>query len=205
MARIGVFGGTFDPPHLGHLAVATAALDHNVVDWVLLTPTGRQPLKSAAPLASYADRCAMVELLAQARRGLELCRADAPHPDGSPNYSADLVRALLAGAKRSDDFCLIVGSDSFRTLPAWHQAPYLAKHCEWIVVSRPGEDLKTTIAEIAAQLSIPLEHICALDDVAVPISSTVLRTRLAAGDPCTDALTPEVAAYIREHNLYRLA
>ena len=99
--RIGYFGGSFDPPHRGHLAVARLARDRFSLDRVLLAPTARQPLKQSGPEASWADRLRMTELLVAgeprgAEASLEASNIDGPQPNGAPNYTVDTLRRLRA-------------------------------------------------------------------------------------------------------------
>ena len=94
--RIGYFGGSFDPPHRGHLAVASAARDAFALDRVLLAPTARQPLKPGGPVASFEDRLRMTELLCAGQPRLEASAIDGPRPNGEPNYTADTLRRLHA-------------------------------------------------------------------------------------------------------------
>ncbi len=104
--RIGYFGGSFDPPHRGHLAVARLARDRFGLDRVLLAPTARQPLKPGGPEAPWPDRLRMTELLCLGEPGLEASAIDGPRPDGAPNYTVDTLRRLrIDVASRSLSGC----------------------------------------------------------------------------------------------------
>ncbi|SEG17233.1 nicotinate-nucleotide adenylyltransferase [Bryocella elongata] len=204
--RVGYFGGTFDPPHRGHLAVACAARDAFSLDLVLLAPTGKQPLKPDARSAPFADRLAMVELLCEGEVGLEASAIDAPRPDGSPNYTIDTLdrlRATLGSTEASAarlELFVVVGADAFLSLPLWHRPEGLLRAAEWIVVSRPGfsrEDLRSV-----ALPEDDAERVHLLESVDVPISATDVRSQLLAGERRLESLTPGVLAYIEARHLY---
>jgi nicotinate-nucleotide adenylyltransferase len=199
--RIGYFGGSFDPPHRGHLAVARAVRDRFAPDRLLLAPTGRQPLKAEGARASFPDRLRMTELLCAEEPGLEASDADGPLPDGSPNYTVDTLRRLRQGLPDAAELFAILGADAFLSIPQWRQAAELFELAEWIVVSRPG----VASQEIRAVPLTPEQrrrtHI--LEGVAEPVSATDLRGRLEAGLPCEELLPDSVLRYIREHGLYR--
>src|SRR5580698_4249203 len=92
--RVALFGGSFDPPHHGHIAIATAAADVFDLDSVLFAPVGRQPLKADGASASFADRLAMVELACGADKRFAASDLDAPRGDGGPNYTVEALAAL---------------------------------------------------------------------------------------------------------------
>jgi nicotinate-nucleotide adenylyltransferase len=189
--RTALYGGSFDPPHRAHLAVAQAAADAFELDRVLLAPTGRQPLKSKAPQASFDDRLAMTRLLCIEDPRLEATDLDAPHPDGTPNYTIDLLRSLHTSENR---LFVIVGADSFSELHRWKEPEALLQIAEWIVVSRPG-----------APSPQPTERIHLLDTLSLAVSATRIREQSHTIQTATQIvdLTPEVAAYIDQHHLYR--
>jgi nicotinate-nucleotide adenylyltransferase len=198
--RIALFGGTFDPPHHGHLSIAAAAADTFGLDTVLFAPVGRQPLKPEGAMAPFEDRLAMLSLACADDPRLDISRLDAPHADGSPNYTVNTLRALQRAVPDARLFNL-VGADSFLDLPQWHEPDRLLELAEWIVVSRPGfslDDLSKLKLKPEQQARVHL-----LDTVHVDVASTELRQRLGSGDPCVDVLSPAVVRYIQEHHLYR--
>ncbi len=213
--RIGYFGGSFDPPHNGHLTVARAARDRFALDRVLLAPTGRQPLKPDGPVASFADRLRMTELLCADEPRLEASAIDAPRPDGQPNYTVDTLRRLhaqLASASSSvtdagRDAALpsltphlfaILGADAFQAFPHWRNPEELLRLAEWIIVSRPGT------SQAAFQTPFPNHglRLHFLTDIAEPISATKLRTCLRTDEDCTQTMPMRVRAFIEMHRLY---
>jgi nicotinate-nucleotide adenylyltransferase len=207
--RVALFGGTFDPIHRGHLAVAAAAADAFALDRVLFAPTGRQPLKPEAATASFADRLAMVTLALSTTGNPQSATCtflastlDAPHPDGSPNYTVDVLATLRQQLPEAALFVL-TGADSFLDLRRWHAPGQLLALAEWIVVSRPGSPL--TEAHLAPLALTPAQRarVHLLTTVHEDVSATELRRRLHSGDPSPRLLPPAVAAYIQTHHLYR--
>ena len=204
--RVALFGGTFDPIHRGHLALASAAASAFVLDRVLFAPVGRQPLKAEAPIATFADRMAMTALAVAFAADLRFAVSsiDAPRPDGAPNYTIDTLAALAREYPAATLFVL-AGADSFLSLRNWRSPAQLLALAEWIVVSRPDFLLtpeflsRPEFALTAAQRS----RIHLLTTVHEDVSATELRQRLHAGDPCPGLLPPTVAEYIQTHRLYR--
>jgi nicotinate-nucleotide adenylyltransferase len=197
--RVALFGGSFDPPHHGHTAIAAAAADVFNLDQVLFAPVGRQPLKRDGAPASFADRLAMVELACAADSRFVVSDVDGPRSDGAPNYTVATLAALQEAMPDARLFNL-VGADSFLDLPRWHEPERLLEAAEWIVVSRPGFPL----ANLSALDLTPHQRgrVHLLQTVHEDVAATNLRERLEAGDPCTDVLDPEVSAYIQTHHLY---
>ncbi len=197
--RIAYFGGTFDPPHRAHLHAAQAAADAFALDRVLLTPTGVQPLKSAAPQASYADRLAMVRLLCAGDPRLQASEIDPPRADGTPNYAVDALTKLRTEYADADLFAL-AGADSFLSLPRWREPGKLLDLAEWIVVSRPGfslDDLSPLY--LTPQQQSRVHFLTSLHE---HVSATGIRERLRIGVSCGDMLPPAVALYIARMHLY---
>lgn len=162
--RVAFFGGTFDPPHLGHLAVARAARAAFALDAVLFAPVGMQPLKPEGPAASFEDRVAMTRLAIAGEPGFELSLADAPKPapnpadartsaaGTAPNYTIDTLERLRTSlAPNCALFCLM-GADSFFALPRWHRAAELPFVAPLIVASRPGQPLQDLRVDLNAAL-----------------------------------------------------
>jgi nicotinate-nucleotide adenylyltransferase len=198
--RVALFGGSFDPPHHGHIAIATAAADVFDLDGVYFTPVGRQPLKPDGVPATFADRLAMVELACKADSRFVVSDLDAPRSDGKPNYTVQTLAALHEAVPDARLFNL-VGADSFLNLPRWHEPERLLELAEWIVVSRPGFPL----ADLSPLGLTPRQRgqVHLLQTVHEDVAATNLRERLEAGDSCADVLDPAVFAYIQAHHLYR--
>ncbi len=160
--RVAFFGGSFDPPHLGHLAVARAARDAFHLDTVLFAPVGVQPLKPEGSAASFEDRVAMTRLAIEGERGLAVSLADAPNSSGihtsAPNYTIDTLERIRATlAPDSTLFCLM-GADSFFGLRHWRRAAEIPFLAALIVAWRPGqtfESLREALPEGLAVESAP--------------------------------------------------
>lgn len=204
--RVALFGGTFDPIHRGHLALASAAASAFALDRVLFAPVGRQPLKAEAPTAAFADRMAMTVLAVAfaADPRFAVSNLDAPRADSAPNYTVDTLAALTLEYPTATLFVL-AGADSFLKLRNWRSPAQLLALAEWIVVSRPDFLLtpefltRPEFAFTAGQRS----RIHLLTTVHEDVSASGLRQRLHAGDPCPGLLPPAVADYIQTHRLYR--
>lgn len=197
--RIALFGGTFDPPHRGHRAIATAAADAFHLDTVLFAPAGLQPLKPEGHATPFVDRLAMTTLACQQDPRFEASTLDAPRPDGHPNYTVDTLAALRL-LQPQDTLFNLVGADSFLDLPRWREPHRLLELAEWIVVSRPGFPLDNLSNLRLTPHQRSRVHL--LQTVHEDIAATNLRHRLHQGDPCSDLLTPSVSHYILTHHLY---
>lgn len=216
--RTAIFGGTFDPPHRGHMAIARAAADAFQLDQVLFAPTGRQPLKLKSNPSSFGDRLAMVTAACAdacaadpARFGTSptadrfaVTDLDRPRPGDLPNYTVDALTDLRA--QRPDNALFsIAGADSFLTLHHWREPQRLLELAEWIVVTRPGYELSDERLAPLHLTPAQRARVHILTGIAEDVSATGLRERLQLGDPCTDLLSPAVALYIQQHHLYRSA
>jgi nicotinate-nucleotide adenylyltransferase len=198
--RVALFGGTFDPPHRGHLHIAKAAADAFRLDKVLFAPVGNQPLKPHNDPTPFADRLAMVALACAPDPRFQPSNLDAPRPNGTPNYTVDTLAALHQQLPNATLYNL-VGADSFLDLPRWHQPDRLLGLAEWIVVSRPGFSLDHLSSLDLTPHQLSRVHL--LENIHEDVAATNLRQRLHAGDPCTDLLSAPVATYIQAHHLYR--
>jgi nicotinate-nucleotide adenylyltransferase len=147
-SRVAFFGGSFDPPHLGHLAVARAAQAALGLDTVLFAPVGAQPLKPHGSTASFEDRLAMTRLAIVDQPGFILSMADAPKAHGAPNFTIETLLALRAELPPGGEISCLMGADSFAGLKRWHRAAEIPFAAPLIVASRPGERL----ADLKAQL-----------------------------------------------------
>ena len=198
--RIALFGGSFDPPHNGHIAIAKAAADKFELERVLFAPVAHQPLKHDIGAAPFADRVAMVELACKADLRFFASEVDGPRLDGGPNYTVTTLRTLRERMPQAELFNL-VGADSFLSLREWFDPEGLLDVAEWIVVSRPGYSLDD-ISNLRLSRR-QRERVHLLETVEEDVSATELRERLERGDSCSDLLTPSVGAYIEAHRLYR--
>jgi ribosome-associated protein len=152
--RVAFFGGSFDPPHLGHLGVARAAQAALGLDTVLFAPVGAQPLKPRGSTAGFEDRLAMTRLAIAADTGFAVSLADAPMPSGIPNYTLETLLRLHAELQPEGMLFCLMGADSFAGLRCWHRGAEIPFVAPLIVASRPGERLDDLKAALPAGLEI---------------------------------------------------
>jgi nicotinate-nucleotide adenylyltransferase len=185
----GIFGGSFDPVHHGHLIVAARAAEALGLDTVLLVPCGVQPLKAQAPVASGEDRAAMIRLAIGGDPCLALDTSELERP--GPSYTVDTLRALR-GRRPDERLILILGADAAAHLPRWRAADEVARLADIAVLSRPGA-AGVTGAFVKHQVAAP----------AIEISASDIRARLAAGRSIRYLVPGGVADYIARHRLYQ--
>lgn len=197
MDRLGVYGGTFDPVHRGHLAVARSVREAFDLDCVLFIPARQSPLR-APPLASATDRLAMVRRAIEGVAGLEVSAIDVERP--GPSYMIDTLQGLASQRPTAERF-LILGADALDELPAWRQAERILAAARIIAVPRPGH--VTGIPEEVLALHPKADrriHVHRMPPV--DVSASRIRARCARGAP-VDAWVPRaVAKYIAAHGLY---
>ena len=229
LRRVAFFGGSFDPPHRGHLAVARAAQAALKLDTVLFAPVGAQPLKAQGATASFEDRLAMTRLAIAGQPGFELSLADAPKPEGGPNYTLETLERLRGELGGSVLFFLM-GADSFSGLRQWHRAAEIPFAAPLIVAARPGqpqEDVKAALPPgltmeagrsdmrggvevrefLLRNLTGEMAKFYVLPGLDIEISASDVREKLraAAGDsaPVHTLLPEAVEKYVFAHELYR--
>jgi nicotinate-nucleotide adenylyltransferase len=170
--NIGIFGGSFDPIHRGHLALAQAAASRYSLRQVLFVPANVPPHKQKQPLTAFLHRYAMVALATQDDKRWVPSLLEAPEfvttqvgtaapgcPGGrSPavaNYSIDTVRRLKQTLKKSDRLFFLIGMDAFRDVAEWHEARALLGECDFVVASRPGYSLRDVAESLPEELRPP--------------------------------------------------
>lgn len=139
--RVAFFGGSFDPPHEGHLAVARAAQKALHLDRVLFAPVGAQPLKPMGSTASFDDRLAMTQLAISGDPGFDLSLIDAPKPNAAPNFTIDTLLQLRQKLPADGVLFFLMGADSFLSLARWHKAAEIPFVAQLIVAARPEQPL----------------------------------------------------------------
>ena len=187
--RIGIFGGTFDPPHVGHLLAASDAYEALNLDRVIWVPAAGQPLKSAI-VASSADRLAMVQALIGDDPRFSVDPIEIER--GGLSFTVETLRALRERWKSDASLALVLllGADAAATLPQWREPAEVMRLAEVVVLRRGGETSTT-----AAGRSI--------DSRRVDVSSTEIRARVSAGRSIRGFVPEPVAAYIEGRRLYR--
>jgi nicotinate-nucleotide adenylyltransferase len=188
--RIGVLGGTFDPPQNGHIAVAQAVFDLLHLDHVLFVPAGDPWQKNEE--ASPQQRVDMVNLAIAGHENFSLSTVDVDRP--GPTYTVDTLRDLTRTYPSSELF-FILGDEAFEGISSWKDYEELASLATFVVVSRHG-----TQPEVPAKLS---PSVNLLEITALPISSTLCRERIEKGLSLEGLVPDTVAEYVEEHQLYR--
>lgn len=229
--NVGLFGGTFDPVHRGHIALAAAAAEQYKLSRVHFVPANIPPHKPQQELAPFFHRFAMLALATAQHKAFVPSLLEAPGDvspkqardrSARPNYTIDTVRRLRESLKKSDKLFLLAGIDAFADIAKWHQAEALFRECEFIVASRPGfslADVANALPEslrpraeatrpfrkqaATGDLMLPGAAIHLLEEVHQPVSATAIRTAAAAGKPLLRFVDASVAEYIKKMGLYR--
>ncbi len=193
MRRIGLFGGTFDPPHLGHLALAEWARVRLRLERVIFMPAGSPPHKRGRRLSEPAHRLAMTRLAVRGNAAFTVSDLEAQRE--GPSFTVDTLHALRArhpGAR----FYLLMGADSLADFPTWHEPEAIAHLATLVVAARPVGTRPRARARAAGR-------VVRLDNPVLAISSSALRARSRAGLSMRYLVPDAVAAYIGRHALYR--
>jgi len=227
--RVAFYGGSFDPPHRAHLAIARAARQALELDRVLFAPVGTQPLKPRGGAASFQDRVVMTRLAIAGEPGFEISLVDAPRPAAKPNYTIDTLRGLRQELGQEMELFCLMGADSLAKLRRWHRAAELPFVATLVVAGRPGVELVELAMLLPEGVSVGAEPVFgglrhgvelvgyelrnrsgdqallivlpALED---ETNATELRQLLRSGAGGVEALLPaSVLDYIRDHRLYK--
>ena len=197
--QIGLFGGTFDPPHLGHLILASEAYAQLGLDRLLWILTPEPPHKQDQVITAIAHRLAMVELAIESNPTFDLSRVELDRP--GPHYTLDTI-TLIAEQYPHADITPIIGGDSLRDLPKWNRPKELLKACHWVgVMRRPGEQEDLTVLENDLPgISSKVHYV---DAPLLEIASREIRYRIKNGKPYQYYLHPAVYEYIVDNHLYQ--
>jgi nicotinate-nucleotide adenylyltransferase len=199
---IGVLGGTFDPFHLGHLALARAARDQLGLERLLLVPADVPPHKPGRPVSPADVRMAMVEAGIAGEPRLEASRLELDRP--GPSYTVDTLQDLVAterAAGREPDVILVLSADSFDGLPAWHEPERLLGLARIAVAPRAGHP--PDLAAVARALPAARGRITVLDLPAIDVSASEIRRRATRDEPLVGLVPPGVETLVRDNRLYR--
>jgi nicotinate-nucleotide adenylyltransferase len=203
---VGILGGTFNPPHLGHLALARRARDELGLGRVLLMPAHTPPHKQAEEDPGPEHRLRMSQLLVDGVDGLGACAMEIRR--GGPSYTVDTLDAIHASHPDAE-LTFIVGADAASTLPEWREPAKVLELADLAVAARSGsppQQLLDTVASLDdghGDRRGLASKVRFLDMPAVEISSSEARRRVARGEPIEDLVGPAVAGYIADHGLYR--
>jgi nicotinate-nucleotide adenylyltransferase len=224
--NVAMYGGSFDPVHLGHLAVAKVAMEKFDLGRVYFVPADIQPLKRDQQATAYYHRFAMLALALRGEKNLLPSLLEAPEVIRQTgelvSYSIDTVRRFKNGLKKSDRLFFLIGIDAFLSIAKWRSPVELLRECEFIVASRPGYSLGDVAEALPEEMRPPekvtrmfkanpaagdIVHAGAvvhfLPEVKVPISATEIRSAAAKGRPLTKFVGEAVAEYIKKTKLYR--
>jgi nicotinate-nucleotide adenylyltransferase len=231
--NIGLFGGTFDPVHRGHLALARAALEQYKLHRIHFVPANIPPHKQGQPLSPFLHRFAMLALATAEEKAFVPSLLEGPEENAAPvrrsksqpekpNYTINTIRRLKQSFKVSDKLFLLVGIDAFADIAQWHQAEALFRECEFVVASRPGYSLADVANALPESLRPRPEvtrpfhkqaatgdlvlkgvNIHLLADLHQSASATAIREAAAAGKPLGRFVDAPVAEYIRKMGLYK--
>jgi len=223
--NIGLFGGTFDPIHLGHMALARAAAERFGLRQILFVPVSVPPHKQKQPITPFAHRYAMVALATAGHKTFIPSTIEAPPEDElqtTPNYTIDTVRGVKRKLKRADRLFFLIGIDAFQEIAKWHDAEQLFRECEFIVPSRPGysladvanclpEDLRPARSvtrpfqrqPARGDLILAGVNVHLLERVHSDVSATNIRSAARTGRPLGRYVDRGVAEYIKKTGLYK--
>jgi nicotinate-nucleotide adenylyltransferase len=201
MKRIGIMGGTFDPIHKGHLALAKAAMEEYVLDKVIFIPAGTPPHKKPGEVTDKEDRFKMVKLAIKGRKGYSISRIELDRKGLS--FAVDTFNALKKKHGKKAKLFFIMGLDSINEILEWRKPLELFKLCEFIVGTRPGSRIRTfkrLVKFPPLQKEVDKIHLMELSE---NISSSDIRQQIGEGKSVSRVVPKVIEKYIRENNLYK--
>ena len=203
--RIALFGGTFDPIHLGHTTVADAAAREIGAERVIFVPAKISPLKGFFPFARDNDRLKMIELALAGHKRFAVSDCELKRP--APSYTLDTVRQFQQDCGPATKIHWLIGADGVGDLVHWHRIEELIDECCLTTMQRPGYPVPDfdRFGPLWGPQRVAKLRQNIIETPLVDISSTEVRRRLAAGEDVTGMLHPEVIRYIRVHQLYQKA
>lgn len=197
--RIGIFGGTFDPPHVGHLILAAEALDQLRLDKILWVVTADPPHKQDQNILPVSDRLSLVRAALKGNPAFDISRVEIDRP--GPHYALDTIK-ILQQQYPDDVLIYLIGADSLRDLPTWHKPDQLIEQMgEFGVMRRPDVDLD--LSELHARFQGLAEKLTFIDTPMIEISSTEIRERAAGGRPYRYFVPFDVYDFIEKRQLYK--
>ena len=197
--RIGVLGGTFDPPHIGHLVIAQEALAHLRLERVIFAPTRNPPHKPNQVITPIEDRMEMVRLAIAGNPRLTLSRVDVDR--AGPTYTVDTLRLLREQWGPQAEIYFIIGMDSLASILSWYHPEEMIKLCKLAVFKRPG--FTADLEELERALPRLRERVVMIDAPALGVAASDLQRRVRNGEPIAHLVPHAVAVYIRDNGLYQ--
>ena len=198
MLRIGILGGTFDPPHIGHLVLADCAIDSLGLDQLLFVPAGDPPHKHNETRLPISHRMAMLDLALGRSGRFTLSRIDVDRP--GPHYAVDMVRIVKAQYPEAELY-FVMGGDSFYDLPQWYCPEDLVKLCKLAVMPRTAFKIAPDMHEAALPGTAAVTVM--IDAPLVELSSTEIVDRLRQGKTVRYLVPEPVLSYIASHQVYQ--
>ncbi len=224
--NIGLFGGTFDPIHRGHVNVARAAAERFELEQVWFVPADISPFKQKLPVTAFAHRYAMVALALAGEKSFVPSLLESPKCESDakrrPSYSIETVRRVKKMIGRRDKLFFLIGMDAFRDIATWYEAEALLRECDFIVAARPGyslmevtsslpKGLKPSAKELGAMklsrkeqfMELPGVRLGLLPETHEDVSATQIRAVAKRGRGLEKLVPDSVAEYIRKEGMYR--
>lgn len=218
--RLGLLGGSFNPIHNGHLAIARQTREALGLDRILFIPTSQPPHKRNGSLAPARDRYEMVRLAIASDPALAISDVEINRPGKS--YTIDTVRLLQQEYGAQTQLFFLIGLDAFLEFPSWRDPQALLELCQFVILSRPGQSFRS-LSTVRLLPPIPFPSLADLDAGRIsridaplgeqgliclklppcPISASDIRTRIRQGLPSANLLPPSVESYILQHHLYQ--
>jgi nicotinate-nucleotide adenylyltransferase len=196
---VGAIGGTFDPPHYGHLVGAQEACALLELDHVLFVPTGKPPHKQGDPISPVEHRLRMTELAIEGNPSFRLSMADMNRR--GPSYTVQLIPRLRREVGAGTELVFLIGMDSLRDLATWKDPQTILRQCRLVAFSRPNYP-PVDLEELEESVPGARERVIILRTPGVDISATELRARVIRHQPIRYLVPPGVESYIREQDLY---
>jgi len=198
--KIGVLGGTFDPVHNGHLAIAEEARSYLNLNEVIFLPAGQPWMKSDRSISPARNRTAMLALALQSRPYFKSSTIEIEHQ--GPSYSVNSIAELKAQAVEPIDWYFILGWDNLAKIPQWKEPAKLIEMCFLAAVPRPGYE-RPNMKKLEAALPGISKKVILMDKPRLEISATDIRNKVAQGLPISGLVPQVVEEYIKENGLYR--
>ncbi|OGO22371.1 MAG: nicotinate (nicotinamide) nucleotide adenylyltransferase [Chloroflexi bacterium RBG_16_51_9] len=197
--KIGVLGGTFDPIHKGHLAIAEAAMKRLGLDEVYFVPSARTPLKESDTILAAEHRVKMVRLAIAGYPYFKLSTIEIDRP--GPSYTVDTIAQLRDSLGADNELYFIIGLDSLVQLPRWREVARIIQMCQLVAVPRPGYSLpdKDSLEAVIPGIS---QRLIILDEPKMDISATEIRQLAKRGESISHLVPEAVAEYIKKNKLY---